>query len=96
MLRVRQIAGTNKPVVSSASTDLGGSSPRVLTAPARGSTFVVKLRDPRTRSWGNEYEVLAKRQAQRQLPARSLYGRDERDIPDGAVVGEGGGGAASR
>ena len=59
MLRVPQIADTNKPVVSSDSTDLGGTSPRVLTAPARGSTFVVKLRDPLTRSWGNEHEVVA-------------------------------------
>ena len=56
MLRVPQIAGTNKSVVSSGSTDLGRTSPR---APARGSTFVVKLRDSLTRSWGNEHEVVA-------------------------------------
>ena len=59
MLRVPQIAGTNKPVVSSGSTDLEGTSSRVLTAPACGSTFVVKLRDSLTRSWGNEHEVVA-------------------------------------
>ena len=58
MLRVPQTAGTNKPVVSSGSTNLARTSPRFLTALAR-STFVVKLRDPLTRSWGNEHEVVA-------------------------------------
>ena len=58
MSRVPQIAGTNKPLVSSGSTNLAGTSSRVLTAPAQ-STFVVKLRDPLTRSWGNEQEVVA-------------------------------------
>ena len=59
MLRVPRIAASNKPVLSSGSSDFAGTSPRVSTAPAGGSTFVVKLRDPRTRSWGNEHEVVA-------------------------------------
>ena len=59
MLRVPQIAGTGKPTASSGSTDLVGTSPRVSTAPAPGSTFVVKLRDALTCSWGNEHEVIA-------------------------------------
>ena len=58
MLRVPQIASINRPVVSSEPTELGGTSPRV-SAQARGSTFVVKLLDPLTRSWGNEHEVVA-------------------------------------
>ena len=59
MLRVPQIAGTGKPAASSRSADLVGTSPRVSTAPAPGSTFVVKLRNALTRSWGNEHEVIA-------------------------------------
>ena len=59
MFRVPQIAGAGTPSTSSGSTDVVGTSPRASTAPARGSTFVVKLRDALTRSWGNEREVIA-------------------------------------
>jgi hypothetical protein len=59
MLRVPQITGTATPTASSGSTDLVGTSPGASTAPERGSTFVVKLRDALTRSWGNEHEVIA-------------------------------------
>ncbi len=34
-------------------------SPGEPGAAARGSTFVVKLRDPHTRSWGDQTEVIA-------------------------------------
>src|SRR3954471_18219642 len=59
MLRVPRTAGTGTPTASSGSTDLVGTSPGASTAPARGSPFVVKLRDVLTRSWGNEHEVIA-------------------------------------
>ena len=35
------------------------TSPEGPAAAARGSTFVVKLRDPHTRSWGDQTEVIA-------------------------------------
>ena len=57
MLRVPQISG--RTTALSGSTDLVGTSPGASTAPVRGSTFVVKLRDALTRSWGNEHEVIA-------------------------------------
>ena len=35
------------------------TSPEELGAAARGDTFVVKIRDPHTRSWGDQTEVIA-------------------------------------
>jgi hypothetical protein len=48
-----------KPFVSSGAPERVRTSPRSSGAPGQGDTFVVKLRDPQTRSWGNEHEVVA-------------------------------------
>ena len=58
MLRVPQTFGANKTALPSGSTVLVGTSPPVSTAPGV-RTFVVKLRDTLTCSWGNEHEVIA-------------------------------------
>lgn len=55
---VPQVHLSNKPG-SSLSAELVGTSPQVSPAPVRLSTFIVKLRNSRTRSWGNETEVIA-------------------------------------
>ena len=54
MLRVPQISG-----VDPGSTGVVRTTPGSFTASARGSTFVVRLRDRLTRSWGDEHEVVA-------------------------------------
>jgi len=59
MSRVPLISRAKEPASPAGPVDLARTNPLVPVAPMRGSTFVVKLRDPRTRSWGNEIEVVA-------------------------------------
>ena len=74
MLRVPKAGGAYKRFVSSGAAERGRTSPRNSAAQGRGDTFVVKLRDPQTRSWGNEHEVVAAsaRDAAEQLAGEHL------------------------